>query len=89
MSDINNIFVSDYYEYTLAAVYALIGEYDKSLDIIENLLSEPSNFTWYDIKYDPGARKVYRNNTRFNTMIQKDEDRFKREATYDLGIYLP
>ena len=84
-----DIFASDAYEYSLGAVYALIGEYDKSLDIMENLLSEPSNYNWYDLKYDPGARKIFKNNARFNTMIQKDEDRFKREATYDLGFYLP
>ena len=84
-----DIFSSDHFEFNLAAIYSLIGEYDKALDIFNKLLSEPSNYKWYDIKYDPLLRKIYKNNTRLNTMIQKDEDRFRKEATYNISVFLP
>ena len=57
--------------------------------MIEIFLSEPSNFNWKDIKYHMIYNKLYKNNPRFNNIVKKDEDRFRREATYDLGIYLP
>ena len=84
-----DIFSSDHFEFNLAAIYSLIGEYDKALDIFNKLLSEPSNYKWHDIKYDPLLRKIYKNNTRLNTMIQKDEDRFRKEATYNISVVLP
>ena len=35
------------------------------------------------------SNKVYKNNPRFKSIVKKDEDRFRREATYDLSIYMP
>ena len=82
-------FKSGIYEGFLCEVYATIGEHDKALNMIEIFLSEPSNFNWKDIKYHMIYNKLYKNNPRFNNIVKKDEDRFRREATYDLGIYLP
>ena len=82
-------FKSGIFEGFLCEVYATIGEHDKALNMIENFLSEPSNFNWKDIKYHMIYNKLYKNNPRFISIIKKDEDRFRRESTYDLSIYMP
>ena len=82
-------FSSDQYEMTLASVYALIGEHTKALDIIEKQLVGPSGTNWWDIKYNNLFNKVFGNNPRFISIIKKDEDRFRRESTYDLNIFMP
>ena len=73
----------------LAEVYTFIGEYEKALDFFEDLLSKPSTFSWEDIKYHWVYHKAFKDNPRFKSIVKKDEDRFRKEATYDLGIYLP
>ena len=81
-------FSSDQYEMTLESVYALIGEHTKALDIIEKQLVGPSGTNWWDIKYNNLFNKVFGNNPRFISIIKKDEDRFQRESTYDLNIFM-
>ena len=76
------------FESQLAEVYVVMGENDKALDIIENLLSKPSRSSWVSIKYHHVFDKIFRNNPRFKSIVKKDEDRFRREATYDTAIYL-
>jgi len=75
------------FESQLAEVYVVLGENDKALDIIENLLSKPSRSSWVSIKYHHVFDKIFRNNPRFKSIVKKDEDRFRREATYDTAIY--
>ena len=82
-------FYSDKYEMDLANIYALIGEHTMALDIIEKQLVGPSVTNWWDIKYNNLFNKVLGNNSRFISIIKKDEDRFRRESTYDLSIYMP
>ena len=76
------------FESQLAEVYVVIGEDEKALDIIEDLLSKPSRSSWVSIKYHHVFDKMFRNNPRFKSIVKKDEDRFRREATYDTAIYL-
>ena len=73
----------------LAQIYALTGEHTMALDIIEKHLAGPSTTNWWDIKYNNLFNKVLGNNSRFISIIKKDEDRFRRESTYDLSIYMP
>ena len=73
----------------LAEVYTVIGEHDMALDMIEIFLTESSSYNWNLIKYHHIFNKVFKNNPRFKSIVKKDEERFKKEATYDLGIYLP
>ena len=82
-------FKAGIFEGVLADVYTVIGEHNKALDMIEKFLTGPSNFSWEDIKYHHVYNKVYKNNPRFKSIVKKDEDRFRKEATYDLSIYLP
>ena len=76
------------FESQLAEVYVVMGENDKALDIIENLLSKPSRSSWVSIKYHHVFDKAFRNNPRFQNIVKKDEDRFRKEARYDQSIYL-
>ena len=82
-------FKASFFEGLLAEVYTFIGEYEKALNIFEDLLSKPSTFSWEDIKYHWVYHKAFKDNPRFKSIVKKDEDRFRKEATYDLGIYLP
>ena len=81
-------FIANFNEIGLAKIYCVLGEHEKALNIIEKLFNEPSHLNWMD-KYDPLFKKSYNNNPRFNRIVKIDEDRFRREATYDLNIYLP
>ena len=76
------------FESQLAEVYVVLGEFESALDIIEKLLSKPSRSSWTSVKYHHVFDKVFRNNPRFKSIVKKDEDRFRREATYDTAIYL-
>ena len=58
-------------------------------DIIEKQLVGPSSTNWWDIKYNNLFNKVFGNNPRLISMIKKDEDKFRRESTYDLNIFMP
>ena len=60
-----------------------------STNMIEFFLTESSSYNWNLIKYHHIFNKVFKNNPRFQSIVKKDEERFKKEATYDLGIYLP
>ena len=77
----------------IAFIYWLMDEkdkaYKKALDIIEKQLVGPSGTNWWDIKYNNLFNKVFGNNSRFISMIKKDEDKFRRESTYDLNIFMP
>ena len=57
--------------------------------MLERLLTNPSSVNWIDVKHDVILDNIYKDNPRFKKMIKKDEDRFKREAIYDLSIYMP
>jgi len=82
-----DIMLADHFKADLAIIYAIIGQNKESLDIIQELLSGPSNYSWIDIKYDKILNNVFKNNLRFNKLISKDELRFRSEATYDQNIY--
>ena len=82
-----DIMLADHFKADLAIIYAIIGQNKESLDIIQELLSGPSNYSWIDIKYDKILNNVFKNNSRFNKLISKDELRFRSEATYDQNIY--
>ena len=79
--------LADLFKADLAIIYAIIKEEEKSLDIIEELLSGPSNYSWMDVKYDKILFKIFKNNLRFQNIINKDEERFRIEATFDQDIY--
>ena len=59
------------FESQLAEVYVVLGENDKALDIIEDLLSKPSRFSWIDIKYHQVFDKAFRNNPRFQNIVKR------------------
>ena len=80
---------ADWYEMELAKVYAITGKHTMALDIIEKLLKGPSSHNWWDIKYNVIFIKVFDNNPRFHNMIEKDEERFRREVIIDISSYLP
>ena len=80
--------LADHYKTDLSIIYAIIGEHEKSLDLIEELISGPSNFYWTKIKYHWILNKIFKKDTRFKNIIAKDEERFRKEITYDLSIYL-
>jgi len=82
-------FKASVFEGYLAEVYTFLGEDEKALDIFEDLLSKPSIFSWEDIKYHWVYHKAFKDNPRFKSIVKKDEVRFRKEATYDLSIYLP
>ena len=82
-----DIMLADLYKADLAIIYAILGQHQESLDIIEELLSGPSNYSWANIKYDKILNNVFKNNLRFNNLISKDEARFRSEVTYDKSIY--
>tara|TARA_Y100001968_G_scaffold326548_1_gene369801 strand:+ start:968 stop:2995 length:2028 start_codon:yes stop_codon:yes gene_type:complete len=82
-----DIMLADLFKADLAIIYAIIEEQEKSLDIIEELLSGPSNYSWMDVKYDKILFKIFKNNLRFQNIINKDEERFRIEATFDQDIY--
>ena len=83
-----DVMLADHYKADLSIIYAIIGEHEKALDLIEELISGPSNYFWADIKYHWILNKIYKKDVRFNSIIAKDEERFRKEITYDLGIYL-
>ena len=80
-------FAADAYEINLAMIYAITGEHKIALDMLEKLMSEPSNINWWDLKYY--YSKFFDNNPRLNKMIKDDEERFRRETTIDISNYLP
>ena len=79
--------IADFFKADLAIIYAIIGEPEKSLDIIEELLSGPSNYSWTDIKYDRILFNIFKDNLRFNSIVSKDEERFKKDVTFDQSIF--
>jgi len=83
-----DVMLADHYKTDLSIIYAIIGEHEKSLDLIEELISGPSNFYWTKIKYHWILNKIFKKDTRFKNIIAKDEERFRKEITYDLSIYL-
>ena len=84
-----DVYLAGNFEGNLAQIYTIIGEHELALDMIEKFLSGPSNYDWTDIKYYDTYHKVFKNNPRFIKMVKQDEDRFRKEVTYDLSIYLP
>ncbi|MEE9189159.1 MAG: protein kinase, partial [Candidatus Neomarinimicrobiota bacterium] len=57
----------------LAAVYTMVGEYDKALDEIELLLSMPYNFTIWDLQLDPYWDPLH-DHPRFQELITEYSD---------------
>lgn len=55
---------------TLAEVYAIVGEYDKALEIVDGLLSRPTQVTVAQLKINPLWDHV-RQDPRFIAMLQK------------------
>jgi tetratricopeptide (TPR) repeat protein len=55
---------------TLAEVYAMVGEADKALDLVEHLLSRPSGLTLAILKIHPAWDRL-RQDPRFVAMIKK------------------
>ena len=82
-------FEADDYEINLAMIYAITGEHKIALDMLEKLMSEPSNINWWDLKYSDIYNKIFDNNPRLNKMIKEDEEKFRREITIDINSYLP
>ncbi len=82
-----DIMLSDHYKADLAVINAIIGEHQKSLDIIDELLSGNSNYFWADIKYHWVLNKIFRNNKRFNNIINKDKKMFLENINYNQNIY--
>ncbi len=54
----------------LAHVYANVGEPDKAIDLIEHLLTRPSDITTFTLKVDPVWDEI-RNHPRFQQLIEK------------------
>tara|TARA_B100000700_G_scaffold303034_1_gene374087 strand:+ start:107 stop:2131 length:2025 start_codon:yes stop_codon:yes gene_type:complete len=82
-----DIMIADFFKADLAIIYGIIGEYEKSLNIIEELLSGPSNYSWTDIKYDRILFNIFKDNSRFKSLVAKDEEHFRKEITFDRSIY--
>ena len=82
-------FAADEYEINLAMIYAITGEHKIALDMLEKLMSEPSNINWWNLKYSVIYNKIFDNNPRLNKMIKEDEEKFRREITIDINSYLP
>jgi hypothetical protein len=55
---------------TLAEVYALVGEQDKAIDLLDGLLSRPSNMTVAILKIVP-IWDPLRDNPRFIELLKK------------------
>ena len=55
---------------TLAQVYAMVGEDDKAIDLLDGLLSRPSQVTVMMLKLNPVWDKI-RDNPRFVEMLKK------------------
>lgn len=55
---------------TLAAVYAIVGEHDKAIELLEGLLVRPSGLTITLVKLSP-IWDPLRDNPRFKDLIQK------------------
>ena len=79
---------ADWYEMDLARVYSIVGQYDMALDIIERLLNRPSNMNWME-KYDIIFDKFLGDNYRWKELIRIDEEKFHKEAKYDINSYIP
>jgi len=54
----------------LAVTYARVGEYDKALDLIDTLLSVPSDVTVAQLKLDPNYDPL-RDHPRFQALLEK------------------
>ena len=64
-------FTSDEYEINLAYIYAITGEHKIALDMIDKLMSKPSNINWWDLKYSYFSFNIiFDNNPRFIKMIK-------------------
>ena len=72
--------MSDETLFNLVGVYALIGDYKSSLDLVERLLVEPSMYNWWDFKYKAFFIKMFEGNTRFQAIVNRDEQKFRSEA---------
>ena len=69
-------------------IYAITGEHKVALDMLEKLMSEPSNINWWDLKYHYYP-SIFDDNPRLNKIIKDDEERCRREITIDISNYLP
>ena len=84
-------YLADVYEINLATIYAIIGEHKIALDMIERLMVKPSNLNWWELKYTGthALNKIFKDNPRYKRIIREDEEKFRREATFDISKYLP
>ena len=55
---------------TLAEIYAIVGEHDRAIDLLDHLLSRPSFVTVASLKVLP-MWDWLRNNPRFNALLKK------------------
>ena len=72
-------------------MYAITGEHKIALDMIERLMVELSHLNWWNLKYigTHALNKIFKDNPRYKRIIREDEEKFRREATFDISKYLP
>ena len=87
MPSSKDIMLSDHYIADRAIILAIVGEHDKSLDIFDELLSGPSNYFWAKLKYHYILHNIFKDNERFNSIVGKDEVRYRKNVKYDHSIY--
>ena len=80
-------FISDWYEMDLARVYSIVGQYDMALNIIERLFNKPSHMNWM-VKDDIIFDIFLGDNSRWKELIRIDEEKFHKEAKYDINSYI-
>jgi len=56
----------------LARIYVMVGEYDKAIEKLENLMSIPGPFSIHHLRLDP-AWDPLRNHPRFKKLIDQDK----------------
>ena len=86
--DTKDAFISDWFEMDLARGYSIVGEYDMALDILEELINKPSHVNWM-LKYDEIFDTFLGNNLKWKELIRIDEEKFHKEAKYDINSYIP
>ena len=86
--DRKDAFISDWFEIDLARVYSIVGQYDMALEIIEKLFNKPSHMNWM-VKDDIIFDIFLGDNSRWKELIRIDEEKFHKEAKYDINSYIP